>query len=130
MSTLKDALMKAGLRQTVDVKVNNQREKIAKKKVTESVVHQEQRNFCENCEQVMPDVELYHHRNPTTDAEWICLRCADQLQIQDKFRKTAQSDTSIRKMFRREFGPTTPMSTFSQPGGHDKSSKGKVNGNR
>jgi len=51
-------------------------------------------------------VELYKHRNPTTEAEWICIRCADQLQISDNFRKTAQSDTSIKKMFRREYGPT------------------------
>ena len=58
------------------------------------MAHQEQRNFCEVCDQVHPDVELYKHRNPTTEAEWICVRCADQLQIADTFRRTAQSHAS------------------------------------
>jgi hypothetical protein len=132
MGTLKDAFLKAGIKPTPEVKSpksQNEREKIAKKKITETVIHQEQRNYCEACEQVKPDVELYHHRNPTTDAEWICLRCADQLQILDKFRKTAQSDTSIRKMFRREFGPTTPASEFKKAEPTNKP-KGEANGNR
>jgi hypothetical protein len=90
------------------------------------MVHQEQRNYCEACDQIRPDVELYKHRNPTTDAEWICVRCADQLQIPDTFRKTAQSDTSIKKMFRREYGATVKITDVQ------KSSKpaGPVNGNR
>ena len=127
MGSLKDAMLKAGLKETQKPSVHNQREKIAKKKVTEEVIHQEQRNFCENCEQVRPDVERYKHRNPTTDAEWICIRCADQLQIADKFRLTAQSDTSIRKMFRREYGATESIPVTGKSA--DKV-KGPVNGNR
>ncbi len=127
MGTLKDAFLKAGIKPPTDAKSNNVREKIKKKAITEAVIHQEQRNYCEACDQVKPDVELYKHRNPTTDAEWICLRCADQLQIQDKFRQTAQSDTSIRKMFRREFGATIQI---APPAKDNKNKGGDVNGNR
>lgn len=126
MSSLKDALLKVGLKETQKPSVHNQREKVSKKQMTETVVHQEQRNFCEACEQVRPDVELYKHRNPTTEAEWICIRCADQLQISDNFRKTAQSDTSIKKMFRREYGPTVNIAV-TKP---SEKNKGPVNGNR
>lgn len=128
-NTLKDALLKIGLGPTKpkpSPKEQNIREKIPKKKITEAVVHQEQRNFCEECEQVRPDVEFYVHRNPTTEAEWICLRCADQLKIPDTCRKTAQSDVSIKRIFRREYGATVNNIEVSKrviP-------KGPVNGNR
>lgn len=129
MKSLKEQLLAAGLKGTPQPKDQNAREKIEKKKVTESVVHQEQRNFCEECQQVRPDVELYHHRNPTTEAEWICVKCADKLKIADTCRKTAQSDTSIKKMFRREHGAT--LSADEVRGrSHEKSPRGPVNGNR
>jgi hypothetical protein len=128
MGSMKDALAKIGIKEVAKPVAPNERAKIAKKKVTEDVVHQEQRNFCEACDQVRPDVELYKHRNPTTEAEWICVRCADQLQIPDTFRKTAQSDTSIRKMFRREYGATLhPSDIKSQPASKP---QGPANGNR
>lgn len=127
MGSLKDALLKAGVKPTPQAKSQNEREKIAKKQITETIVHQEQRNYCEACEQVRPDVELYKHRNPTTDAEWICVRCADQLQILDTFRKTAQSDTSIKKMFRREYGATASIASVKS---NSSKPSGPVNGNR
>ncbi len=128
MKSLKDALMKAGLKPTADPKAQNAREKVTKKQMSETVSHQVQRNYCEVCDQVRPDVEFYKHRNPTTEAEWICVRCADQLQIADTFRKTAQSETSIKKMFRREYGATANI----QASQDSKAQKGKgpVNGNR
>lgn len=126
MSSLKDALMKAGLRETPNVKDNNKREHIPKKKVTESVIHQGQRNFCEECQQVRPDVEYFEHRHPTSTAEWICLRCVDLLRILDTCRRTAQSDVSIRKMYRREHGATATNIAITT---HKKPS-GPVNGNR
>jgi AraC-like DNA-binding protein len=128
MKSLKEQLLAAGLTATPTPKDHNAREKIAKKKVTESVIHQEQRNFCEECQLVQPDVELYHHRNPTTDAEWICVRCADKLKIPDTCRKTAQSDTSIKKMFKREHGATLSASEIKSRA-HEKT-RGPVNGNR
>jgi hypothetical protein len=127
MSILKDALLKAGLKPTQAPKKENERDRIPKKKLTESVVHQEQRTYCEECRQVRPDVEFYAHRNPTTEAEWICLRCADQLQILDQFRKSAQSDISIKKMFRRSYGPTVRDIPITP---RKKSSGGPVDGNR
>lgn len=128
MGSMKDALLKAGLKPTPNPKAQNEREAIAKKKVTESVVHQGQRNFCEECQQVRPDVEFYQHRNPTTEAEWICVKCADQLRIADTCRKTAQSDTSIKKMFRREHGATLSPSEIKTQSGNK--TNGPVNGNR
>lgn len=134
MSSLKDALMKAGLKGTEPAKKVNDREKLKKKHLTEEVSHQVQRNFCEHCQNVQPDVEFYKHRNPTTGAEWICLKCADQLQIMDKFRMTAQSDSSIKNFFRREYGETIKIavSRNADPVKNDKFSKTKteVNGNR
>lgn len=132
MKSLKDALLEAGLKKTPEpksVKAHNEREHIPKKKVTETVIHQEQRNFCEECQQVYPDVEFYAHHNPTTEAEWICVRCADRLKIADTCRKTAQSDTSIKKMFRREYGATISGSEFRQQAAVSKP-RGPVDGNR
>lgn len=128
MGTMKDALAKIGIKEAPKPVAPNQREKIAKKKITDDIVHQEQRNFCEACEQVRPDVEFYKHRNPTTEAEWICIRCADQLQIADTFRKTAQSDTSIRKMFRREYGATLHPNDIKTQ--ENSKPRGPANGNR
>jgi RNase P subunit RPR2 len=128
MSIMKDALLKAGLKETAKPKAQNEREVIAKKKVTETIIHQEQRNFCEECQQVLPDVELYYHRNPTTEAEWICVKCADRLKIPDTDRQTAQSDTSIKKMFRREHGATRNPNDIKVQ--KSTKPKGEVNGNR
>lgn len=129
MKSLKDQLLQAGLKATPSAKAANEREQINKKKVTEAVIHQEQRNFCEECQQVRPDVELYYHHNPTTEAEWICVKCADKLKLADATRQTAQSDTSIKKMFRREHGVTRPPTDFKTPPKGNKP-KGEVNGNR
>jgi hypothetical protein len=125
VKSLKEQLLKAGLKPTQSP---NEREQIKKKQVTESVLHQDQRNFCEECQQVRPDVELYYHHNPTTEAEWICVKCADQLRIADTCRQTAQSDTSIKKMFRREHGATLSPSEISLK--KTNKPRGPVNGNR
>jgi ribosomal protein L37AE/L43A len=129
MGIMKDALLKAGLKETVAPKPQNHRDNIPKKQKSEITEHQQQRNFCEECQQVAPDVELYHHRNPTTQAEWICVKCADRLKIADTFRKTAQSDTSIKKMFRREHGATISADELRKNNAM-KDSRGPVNGNR
>lgn len=131
MGIMKDALLKAGLKPTAQPKAakdENKREEIKKKKLTEEIIHQGQRNFCEECEQVRPDVELYYHHNPTTEAEWICVKCADRLKIGDDTRQTAQSDTSIKQMFRREHGFTRPASEIKTA--KSVKPKGEVNGNR
>jgi hypothetical protein len=129
MKSLKEQMLKAGLKATVSPKAANEREQIKKKQMTEAVIHQEQRNFCEECQQVRPDVELYYHRNPTTEAEWICVKCADKLKLADACRQTAQSDTSIKKMFRREHGVTRPPTDFKAVQRSPKP-KGDVDGNR
>ena len=106
MKSLKDQLLQAGLKPSTTPKSYNERENISKKKMTETISHQTERNFCEECQQVRPDVEFYRHKNPTTEAEWICLKCADQLKILDTCRQSAQSQSSIKNMFKREFGLT------------------------
>lgn len=123
MNALKEALMKAGFKETAKPakpttpKDENFRPKLppkGNKEVKETIVHQKQRNYCEECSQIKPDVEYYEHNNPTTEAEWICLRCADRLKIFDNCRRTAQSDTAIKKLFRREHGATTPFQAFQK----------------
>ena len=101
---MKDALMKAGLRPS---KGENERNRKTKwDKIKKSARHQDQRNYCESCNLVQPDVERYKHRNRTVDAEWICVSCADKLLIDDQYRITAQSDFSKRQIFKREYGAT------------------------
>jgi hypothetical protein len=108
MGSMKDALTKAGFRSE---KMENHREKNkGKTKAKESVQHQKTRHFCEECKLTQPDVELYKHRMPTTEAEWICLSCVDRLMIEDRFRKTEQSDVSKKGMFRRFYGATKDFS--------------------
>ena len=123
MSSLKDALMKAGLKSS-----KNENDRAKRKNwvdVKKSVIHQEQRNYCEACESIQPDVERYKHRNPIVDAQWICVSCADKNMIDDKFRVTAQSDFSIKKIFRREFGQTN-----KDVGVRKSASNKEVDGNR
>lgn len=127
MGSLKDALLKAGLKGSSSAKDQNKRKFVPKSEVTKSMTHQKQRNYCEECDTTQPDVELYKHSMPTTNAEWMCVRCADKLKIADKFRKTAQSDTSIRNMFKREYGATTPKKDIKP---YIKKSHRPVNGNR
>lgn len=111
MGSLKDQLLKAGFNTG---KTQNERPKIIKKEKTKAQGHQEQRNFCEVCELIQPDVERYKHRNPTIDAEWICLRCADKNEIDDKFRVTDQSDVNKKGFFRREHGITCKIDPITR----------------
>lgn len=104
MSSLKDALLKAGLKSS---KTENMRENLGpKKQRKKSELHQQERNFCEVCQLIQPDVERFKHRNPTVDAEWICSACADREEILDQFRITQQSEFSRAGRYRREFGAT------------------------
>ncbi len=130
MSSLKDALLKAGFK---PAKAQNERPKTppaAARKIPSSGrnyepkpppappmreyipvpkkihSHQATRNFCEVCDRTQPDVEYFKHRNPTVQANWICISCADKNEIPDSTRTTAQSDMAKKKMFRRSFGAT------------------------
>jgi len=123
--SLKDQLMQAGFK---TAKMENERDSAKGRPEKESEKHQVTRNFCEHCELIHPDVEHYKHRMPTTDAEWMCLACADKLMIDDKFRATHQSDMAKRKMFRRFFGMTKD---FSRENTHGvKTPKKKFDDNR
>lgn len=105
--SLKDQLMQAGFRSN---KMENHRESAKGRERKQAEKHQTTRNFCEHCNLIHPDVERYKHRMPTTEAEWICLGCADKLMIDDKFRVTQQSDVSKKNMFKRFFGATKDFS--------------------
>jgi hypothetical protein len=122
MGSLKDAMLKAGIQER---KSENTRSN--KKANTKTEQHQRQRNFCEHCEQISPDVEFYNHRNPTVSAKWICAPCADKNQIADDFRTTNQSDFSKKGIFRREFGP---LKRFSRDGSGGRTPSKRVDGNR
>jgi hypothetical protein len=106
-TSLKDALLKAGMKATPVISKRpkeNQRAFIKKK--TDDQRNQEQRNFCEVCETICPDVEYYAHHIPSLTARWICCRCADIKMIPDSCRQTAQSDVCRKGIFKREFGDT------------------------
>jgi hypothetical protein len=118
--SMKDALKKAGLKSS---RTQNDRKKIAQKDKKNSERHQETRNFCEVCDLIQPDVEMFKHKNPTIDAEWICTACADREQIHDQFRVTNQSEFAKSKRYRREFGPTQEFKKNSTKGSGIKKSE-------
>lgn len=105
--SIKDALQKAGYQSS---KTQNERKRKLHKEKTKVEKHQERRNFCEVCETIQPDVELFKHRNPRIDAEWICSNCADKNEILDDFRKTQQSDSARNGRYRRYYGHTRDLS--------------------
>ena len=101
--SLKDALLKAGLK---SAKTENERQSKYKSDKTKVEKHQEKRDFCEICECIQPDVEKFKHRNPRVDANWICVNCADKNEIHDKFRITHQSSFAKQGRYQRFYGPT------------------------
>ena len=123
--SLKDQLMDAGFRSD---KMENHRKSAKGRERKQSEKHQVTRNFCEHCQLIQPDVERYKHRMPTTEAEWICLSCADKLMIEDRFRVSQQSDVSKKGMFKRYFGATKDFSQ-EDPGTKAKFQK-RPDGNR
>lgn len=123
--SLKDALMNAGFRST---KLENHRDSGRGRVQKKSEIHQKTRNFCEHCQNIYPDVERYKHRNPTTEAEWICVACADKLMIDDQFRVTHQSDFAKKNMFRRYFGATKSFDEAVK--GHHKKPSHSGHGNK
>lgn len=127
--SLKEQLMEAGFRSN---KMENHRESAKGRERKQAEKHQTTRNYCEHCGLIHPDVELYKHNMPTTEAEWICLGCADKLMIDDRFRVTQQSDVSKKKMFRRYFGATKDFSKEEHRGGRHKRphTKTRRSGNR
>ena len=106
MGSLKDALKNAGFSSS---KNQNERGSTRGKVMTKTEKNQFQRNFCEVCERTLPDVERYKHRNPTIDAQWICIGCADEHMIEDRFRITAQSDMAKSNRFKRFYGETVRL---------------------
>lgn len=120
--SLKDALMKAGFQ---SAKSENHRESSKGRERKASEKHQHARNFCEHCNSHQPDVEKYKHHNPTTEAEWICVACADKLMISDDCRVTNQSNFSKQGNFTRYFGHTKQFSKHS-----DSSARPQRNRNR
>jgi len=101
--SLKDALLKAGLKPT---KSENERDFKPKREKANSEKHQFARNYCEICQSTQPDVEKFNHRNRLIDAKWICVNCADKNEIHDDFRVTDQSDFATQNKYRRYYGPT------------------------
>jgi len=116
--SLKDALLNAGLHATKNA---NERQHIKGRPVKKSEVHQHARTFCEVCERDLPDVDRYQH--PSFDKDWICIACADRNMIDDKFRRTHQSEMTDKGMFKRFYGATRPASDFKPARAQDDKSK-------
>jgi hypothetical protein len=120
--SLKEALEKAGLksgkpenRRKIKPKGSGQPKAIEK--------HQQQRNFCECCKKIAPDVEFYRHKNRSLQARWLCIVCADKHIIPDDVRQSNQSDFAKRGTFRRCYGRTKVFPKVEHPGQ-------ETNGNR
>lgn len=116
MSSIKEQLLKAGFKPSPKPEVKPKpvvpkpaikkyvppAPKIESKKHT----HQGHRTFCENCKNILPDVEFYNHRNPDVTGKWICTDCADKNWIPDEVRQTAQSEAARNGIFKRAYGKT------------------------
>lgn len=105
---LKQALMNAGLVTKEKLK-EVEKEKVLKRHLKSSKKMREDqlRIICEACGKSAPDVERYIHKNRLIEGkEWLCLRCADDNQIDDKCRETNQSPQSCSKLFSRQYGRT------------------------
>ncbi len=110
--SLADALKKAGFTSSESEakKHGDKKKQREATKAKETKTHEHHyRTECELCRKSAPDVERYDHRNRSIDAFWLCLPCADRLSIDDACRQTAQSDFSMRKMFKRQYGRTKQL---------------------
>jgi hypothetical protein len=108
---LKEALINAGIVGKDKLK-EIEREKIKKRHLQKGgrVRDDQLRIICEVCEKSAPDVERYQHRNRLIEGkEWLCLRCADEYQIDDGMRITKQSPQSKSGLFRRQYGRTSKL---------------------
>jgi len=114
-NSLKDALEKAGLKFSKPQNERKRKPKVSKQpKAIEK--HQRQRNFCECCDKTAPDVEFYKHNNPSIQASWLCIVCADKHSIPDDVRQSHQSDFAMRGTFRRRYGRTKRFPKVERPG--------------
>ncbi len=113
-NSLKDALEKAGIKSS---KRENERKRKprASGRPTAIEKHQQQRNFCDCCKRTAPDVEFYKHNNPSIQARWLCIICADRHSIPDDTRQSNQSDFAMRETFRRRYGRTKKFPRAGHP---------------
>jgi len=103
--SLGDALKKAGLKSS-EMKRKEAHATKDKAKDGSKIHDHHHRTECEACHKTAPDVERYEHRNRLIDVQWLCILCADQYKISDDLRKTAQSSSSKRRLFIRNYGHT------------------------
>lgn len=112
MDQLKQALINAGVvtkDKQKELRRENAKERHIKKQRRTAHEHQ-LRIVCELCTKTSPDVEYYEHRNRVVgDHKWLCMRCADDHQIDDNLRQTAQSQDSKTGLFRRQYGRTKTL---------------------
>lgn len=107
MSSLKDALQKAGFTSTDQNKVVERKPRKAPQKGAGIEADaQSMRNQCELCNKFTSDVEHYQHNNRLVVKQWLCLKCADTNKINDDLRTTAQSTQARSGRFLREYGHT------------------------
>lgn len=109
MRLMKDAFLKAGIAPETFESKQEKREKATRhllQKAHAKVSDQQMQMICENCQKTAPDVEYYEHRVRVVRGNWLCLQCADGSEIDDSLRKTAQSQHSKQKTFKRRHGRT------------------------
>jgi hypothetical protein len=109
---LKQALINAGVvtqQKLQEIEKEKARARVQKRHVeSDAKMREDQlRIVCDACGKSAPDVERYVHKNRLiVGKEWLCLRCADDHQINDECRLTAQSTQAQSRLFRRQYGRT------------------------
>ena len=108
MDQMKKALLEAG------VLDKEMRHEIQKDKVLRRHKRHDKRDrkdqisiICDVCDKSAPDVEKYGHNNRLIRGKyWLCVRCADENQINDDCRTTHQSTQAKSGLFIRQYGRT------------------------
>lgn len=108
-NSLKEALEKAGLKSSRRENEQKKKQKVSRQP-TEVEKHHQHRSFCDCCKKTAPDVEFYKHNNPSIQANWLCIVCADKHFIPDDTRQSNQSAFAMRGTFRRRYGRTKKFS--------------------
>lgn len=108
MDQLKQALMKAGLKQAAPKKSEQApvAKSVSPQKEAKKFKEDQVRTDCEYCKKYASDVEYYRHNNKFVEVRWLCMKCADEYRILDELRQTHQSSDARSGRLIRQYGPT------------------------
>ncbi len=105
--SIKEALVRAGFESKEQKQVVER--KLKKMPLSKEMEGHKMKAQCENCGNFAPDVERYNHTNRLVTGQWLCMRCADDNNIDDRCRMSAQSSYSCQGVFIRQYGRTMKL---------------------